>query len=162
MYKFCLRLTYAIYSFICLFCLSFFPQCSFLFILWAIFSSWELYPFRSSLRCKSISSCFFCTLAEFWSIDSTHGALIGSLGWIFILSYSFVVRIWRHSATLKTEKPARKKLPFIVLGYFPMVLKHLFCIVWSLQDFTFVCIGPGFASTRITHDWFNAVLDIKW
>jgi hypothetical protein len=75
------------------------------------------------------SSCCFsfrCMSTKFLSIGSTYSCLINSLAWKLIISYIFIAR--QYSSNLRTPKPSCKELTIVVLRYFPIILKHLFCI----------------------------------
>jgi hypothetical protein len=68
-----------------------------------------------------------------------------------------VARSLRYSSNLRTEKSACNKLTFVVQGYFPIILKHIFCIIWSLWTLNlYLTIHIVDHNITITDDWPNA------
>lgn len=50
----------------------------------------------------------------------------------YFFSYAILTRSWRHPLNLRIEKYACKKLTIVVLGYIPLIVRHLFWVTRRL------------------------------
>jgi hypothetical protein len=49
-------------------------------------------------------------------------------------SYIYVATSWRDSSDSRTEKSVCRELTFVILEYFPVILKHLSCKIWRFLE----------------------------